>query len=167
MTIARSLRDAPRDPAHHAGYWFMNVGEEVGKAQRKWEDSRRYGFLVAGGGPRWIAQAKKLRVGDRVFAYLTRHGYVGFAEVTATAVLFNEFKPEGHSMPLPLLPMVSKLETDRLAVPTKTDWCVGVKWIKALPRDEAVLLQRSRNGTLCRIKDGALVAELLLRFCHT
>lgn len=152
-------REARRD----TGYWFMNTGDS-GSGNRVWEDSKTYGFMQAGGGKRWIEDAKKLRVGDRVFAYLSGHGYVGLGEVTAAAVPFKDFTPAGQSKPLPELPLVAKIRPERLNDPERWDLCAAVKWIKAVGRDDGVLKNRAHMGTLSRIRQPDLVAELLRHF---
>ena len=42
------------------GYFYVNVDEGD---WRSWEDFRRYGFVSAGGGPRWISSLRKLQPG--------------------------------------------------------------------------------------------------------
>lgn len=77
---AISRREVARQSGESTGYWFMYVGEDAGDG-RSWEDCRRYGFLSAGGTEQYQQYARTLRVGDRVFAYLSGHGYVGVGEV--------------------------------------------------------------------------------------
>lgn len=151
-----------REARKDTGYWFMNTGDPEG--DRAWEDSRKYGFLRAGGGRKWIDDMNKLKVGDRVFAYLSGHGYVGLGEVTAEAVPFKDFKPADQSRPLPELPLVKQIRPERLNDPEKWDSCVAVKWIKAVDRNEGVLKQGAHPGTLGRIKQPELVRELLEHF---
>ena len=63
-------------------YAFVNVGESE---HRNWDDCRKYGFLAAGGfdkagHPRYAQQLKDLRVGQMIFASISRTGsdYKGF-----------------------------------------------------------------------------------------
>jgi hypothetical protein len=146
------------------GYWFMNTGDTGSDGDRAWEDSRKYGFMRAGGGKRYLDDMKKLKVGDRVFAYLSGHGYVGLGEVTAEAVSFKDFTPAGQSKSLPELPLVAKVRRDRLNDPEKLDMCAAIKWIKTVGRDDGVLKNRAHMGTLSRIRQPDLVAELLKHF---
>lgn len=158
-------REAARQSGEDTGYWFMNTGDYEGpNGGRAWEDCRKYGFMRAGGGKRYFDAVKKLKVGDKVFAYLSGHGYVGLGEVTAEAVPFKDFTPADQGKPLPELPLVAKRQADRLDDPGGWDLCAAVKWIKAVGRDEGVLKSRAHMGTVSRIKQPDLVAELLKHF---
>jgi len=152
-----------REARKDTGYWFMNTGDGP-DGGRAWEDSRKYGFMRAGGGRRYIEAAKKLKVGDKLFAYLSGHGYVGFGEVTAEAVPLKDFIPAGQARPLPELELIAKMRPDNLNDPEKWDMCAEVKWIRAVGRDQGVLKSRAHLGTLSRIKQPDLVAELLKHF---
>jgi len=79
-------------------------------------------------------------------------------------VPFKDFKPLGQSKPLAELPLVAKVRQDRLNDPEKWDLCAAVKWIKAVGREDGVLKNRARMGTLSRIRQPELVAELLKHF---
>ena len=138
----------------------MNTGDDD-KNTRSWDDCRKYGCMLAGGGERWINLPKKLKIGDKLFAYKTKFGYTGFGVVVAEAVPFNAFVPNGHSKPLPHLPLTGTYDDRDMNDPNHWDMCVGVKWIKALPSEDAVLQSRYLRGTLCRIKQTDLVAALL------
>ncbi len=159
----RAVRESVRQGGVDTGYWFMNTGDGSNEG-RSWEDCMKYGFMLAGGGKKWIDDAKKLKVGDKLFAYLSGHGYVGLGTVTAEAVPFKDFVPRGQGKPLPDLPLSAKLQRERMADPECWDLCAAVDWVKAVPRSGGVLMNRARNGTLNRIKQPDLVAELLRVF---
>jgi hypothetical protein len=156
---AGERREARR---HDTGYWFMNVGEYP--KGRSWEDCRKYGFMSAGGGPKWVAAVHRLPVGTKLFAYLSRHGYVGLGEVTAAAVPYRDFVPPGETKTLLELPLVGKVDPTIQDDPEKRDECVAIRWIKTLDRSEAVLASRALRGTVARIGQPDLVAELLRLF---
>jgi hypothetical protein len=160
---ATTVRVAARESGEDTGYWFMNTGDGSNDS-RSWEDCRKYGFMLAGGGETWINYVKKLKVGDKLFAYLSRDGYVGLGVVTAEAVPFKDFVPTGFDQPLPNLPLTATYHSERMADPERWDLCVGVKWTKALSRGEGVLMNRAYVGTLNRIRQPDLVAELLKVF---
>lgn len=147
---AGTVREAAREGGTDTGYWFMNTGDDTNEG-RSWEDCRKYGFMLAGGGERWINFAKKLRVGDKVFAYKTESGYVGLGVVTAEAVPFKDFVPKGQTQPLSQLPLTAKYQKERMSDPERWDMCAGVQWIKAVPSAEAVSKSRALRGTLNRI----------------
>ena len=159
-------RQAIQKPGEDTGYWFMNTGDGSNEG-RAWEDCKKYGFMLAGGGKRWIELVRKLRKGDQVFAYLTGHGYVGLGEVTAEAVPFKDFVPTGQHRTLMNLPLVAQPQSERLDDPERWDLCAAVKWIKAVNRDQAVLKKRGGRGTLYRIKQPDLVEELMVHFAPT
>ncbi len=160
---AATVRVAARESGEDTGYWFMNTGEGSDNG-RSWEACRKYGFMLAGGGKRWLDGVKKLKVDDKLFAYLSGHGYVGLGIVTATAVPFNEFTPDGFDRPLPQLLPPASYPAERMADPERWDMCVRVKWTKALKREEGILKNRARVATLSKLKQPDLVAELLKTF---
>jgi hypothetical protein len=161
-----SLRQAG---GQSTGYWFMNVGD-CGDGFRVWEDCRKYGFMIAGGGLRWINAIKRLRVGDKLFAYLSKRGYVGFGEVLAEAVPLKGFVPPGESTPLIDLPTIAKKhESAYLDDLERCDWCAAVKWFTTRCRDAAVkpgelVAESPLMGTVAQIRNNSLVNELLDRF---
>jgi hypothetical protein len=127
-----------RRMAPWSGYWFVNVGESE---HRNWDDNVKYGYIGAGGG-QWYSQAlKKLQIGDRIFAYMKGLGYVGFGEVTEEARPAAEVRLDDG---LPLLDhtLNAAKPEEFSGHPTKAEWAVRVRWIKAFPRDQA----RTFNG---------------------
>lgn len=143
------------------GYWFVNIGEHGGpKNHRSWDDARRYGFIAAGG--KSVQQITQLRPGDRVFAYRKRFGYVGAGVVTASATPWEAFVPEGEDKPLPdhALEMPHHLTGGD---PSRGEHCLGIRWLKTLDREHAIEADY-RRPTACRIRDRALVDELLAGF---
>ncbi len=160
---AISRREIARESGEPTGYWFMNTGDGSNEG-RSWEDCKKYGFLLAGGGDKWIKDAQKLKVGDKVFAYLSRHGYVGLGVVTAEAVTMKDFVPNGQNKPILNLPLTAKTQRDRMNDPSRADWCVAIKWIRAFDRGNAILKSRARRSTLEQIKTPELVADLLKNF---
>jgi hypothetical protein len=156
-------REAARQ-GEDTGYWFMNTGDDGSNEGRSWEDCRKYGFMLAGGGRKWIDDVRKLKAGDKLFAYLSGHGYVGFGEVLAEAVPFKDFVPSEETKPLVDLPLTAKIRRERMSDPERCDWCASVRWIQDVDRDGGVLMHRARNGTLNRIRQSDLVAELLRHF---
>lgn len=159
---AITVRDAARESGEDTGYWFMNTGDKDSDNGRSWEDCSKYGFMLMGGQETYIRKAKKLRQDDKLFAYLSGHGYVGYGIVTAEAVPFNDFRPAGHKERLADLPL-TRTEPERMSDPERWDLCIGIKWVKTLPRDAAVK-DNARNGTLSRFRQPDLVERLLKAF---
>lgn len=160
---AISRRESIRQGGDPTGYWFMNTGDGSNEG-RSWEDCKKYGFMIAGGGQPWIDAVRKLKVGDKFFAYLSGQGYVGFGEVVAEAVPQKYFVPPGQSKKLIDLPLTAKLQRDRLNDPERCDWCAAVRWVRTLDRSAGVLRNRARRSTVEQIKKPDLVADLLRHF---
>ena len=74
---AAGVREAARERGFWSGYWFVNVGEGRGDTHRCWEDCKDYGYIIAGAGGAFSDQLLHLKAGERFFAYLVGHGYVG------------------------------------------------------------------------------------------
>lgn len=156
-------REAAREEGKDTGCYFMNVGDG-GSRNRSWEDCRKYRFMVAGSGPKYIADIRGLRVGDIFFAYANGSGYVGLGRVTAEAVPLREFVPVGQTRCLIELPLATPPSELTLNQPEQGDWCVAVEWLHARERKDGVLRDRFRRGTLMRIRQFSLVDELLKEF---
>ena len=125
-------RSEARTQAPWSGYWYVNVGDSDA---RSWEDCRRYGFLAAGGDPRYSDPLKKLEVGAQVFAYQKGFGYVGFGAVTTPAMMAKDFKTNADALlSLPL--QQPNLAHDR-ENPERAEYVVGVEWKKTFPLSEA------------------------------
>lgn len=160
---AISQRESARAGKAPTGYGFMNAGE--GKDEgRSWDDCRNHGFMSAGGGQRYVEGVRKLRVGDRLFAYLSGHGYVGLGEVIAEAVPEDEFVPPGQDRRLVDLPRRARANRAQHPDPAFGEWYAAVRWINAVEREQAVLKNKFRRGTIERIRQPDLVAELLTHF---
>jgi len=126
---AAEARRITRSKQSWTGFYFVNVGmdshDDPPSFGRHWENCRRYGFIAAGGGERWSRRLKKLDVGDRVFAYVSKAGYVGAGTVTRRAKPVHEFMlKNSRSSRDELNAWPNQLECD----PIKQDYAVGVDW---------------------------------------
>ena len=56
--------------------------------ERRWElgGLKEHAFISAGGGKKFSDALQKLKVGDKIFAYLGGQGYVGYGEVSTECV---------------------------------------------------------------------------------
>jgi hypothetical protein len=164
---AISHRITSRNGGDPTGYVFMNTGEDR-KGDRSWDDCRQYGYMSAGGSKKFQDNARALKVGDKVFAYLSGHGYVGLGEVIAEAVPEKDFVPPGQIKRLLELPLIGRQNAKQKKEwnddPNGCDWCAAVKWIHKVDRQQAVLKNRSRRSTFSPIKQPDLVDELLKAF---
>jgi len=147
------------------GYWFVNVGD-LPNNSRCWEDCERYGFMLAGGGSDWLNQIRRLQPGDRIMAYLSRHGYVGVGEVVSEAVMQRDFVVPSGGKRLLEMPLERSPKPELLDEPDLCDWCVGVNWLATVPRHDALKL-KARRQTVCKLHDADLVQDLLAHFIPT
>ena len=81
---------------HWNGEFYCSFG--AGPGSRNWDDAIEYGF-VSGGGGRWYSKTLLgVSPGDRLWVNIPGTGYVGVAEVTASAVMADEFITEGMTL---------------------------------------------------------------------
>jgi hypothetical protein len=114
------------------GIYYFNVGEGT---YRSWVDCRKYGFLSAGHGKIWGEQARGLRVGDVVVAYLSRKGYVGVGVVIESAVMAKDFRVNGKR--LDELDLVCKRMLENADDPENAEYPVRVEWKVSCSASEA------------------------------
>jgi hypothetical protein len=135
-----------------SGYWFVNVGEGE---HRNWDDCRKYGFIGAGQGIRYSKPLKKLKVGDKMFAYMKGLGYVGFGEVTREAALARDFIVDDEQRPLFDLPLAQEGIKQNADSPELAEWAVVVKWDKAFPKDQAKTFRNvfANQNIVCKLLD--------------
>jgi len=133
------------------GYWMVNVGEGV---HRNWDDNVRFGYIGAGQGARYREALLKLSPGDKIFAYLKGSGYVGYAEITAAAVMVRDFRlPDGTALLSAGLsaPLTGENPDD----PDRCEWAAAVRWIKTLPRHAAIKFPGifSSQHAVCKLRE--------------
>ena len=134
------------------GYYFVNSGITDDGGARDWDLNRKYGFVSAGGGLRWINAIKKLKKGDKVFALIKGKGYVGYGVVEEGAVLVKDFEvnrtllldrlPEGHPWKQP-------------KDPSKDEWLAKVSWVKVVDEDDAQWFKGAfaNQNVVCKLRD--------------
>lgn len=139
-----------RTPSSWSGYWFVNVGDGP---HRNWDDCVKYGFLSAGHGKIYGEAMKKLKVGDKVFAYMKGNGYVGFGSVTHEAVMAKDCEVEGQR--LFDLPLVQPGIKDSADNPELSEWPVGIKWSRTFSRDQAKTFSGAfaNPNIVCKLRD--------------
>lgn len=154
-------RGESRRRAPWPGEWFVNVGEGP---YRTWSDNRRYGYIGAGQGEKYSRPLRNLKVGDRLFAYMKGLGYVGHGEVVKEAVPIAEFMVEELGKRLLDLPLDAPHASENSDSPTLSEWAVAVKWLKALPREEAKTFRGAfaNQNIVCKLRDSKT-----LEFLHT
>jgi hypothetical protein len=144
------------------GLYFVNVGDGQ---HRSWEDCMKYNFLSAGQGKKYSDQIKKLKVGDKVLAYLKGTGYVGYGEINSTAVMAKDFNLTDASLLFDQelrQPNIKNQKDD----PEEADWTIGVKWIKALDRNNALWQPKlfANQNVVCKLRDSGTIEYLKKHF---
>lgn len=120
------------------GIYLVNVGEGP---TRDWDDCWEFGFLAAGGDPKWSSQLHPLTVGDVVVAYLKGRGYVGVGKVSARAVPYLDYRHRRRLLKdFHLVQPNIEHDSDD---PALTEYILGVKWISAVSREDAKWQPRS------------------------
>lgn len=120
------------------GIYYVNVGEGD---TRNWADCRRFGFLAAGGDPKWSDPIRGLEVGDVVVAYLKGAGYVGVGVVRSPAAPYAKYRSNGSTLAQYELvePNVGHDASD-LSI---CEYIVAVDWVATVDRENAKWLPRS------------------------
>lgn len=155
-------RSETRKRAPWSGFWYVNLGSEH---DRSWSDRRKYGFVSAGGGEKYSDKLKKLKQGDRLFAYIKGEGYVGYGEVTQERIVAAEFHPEGASVPLPQLDLETAVRPDPVRNGNE-EYAVGVRWLKAFDQREAKRFNGAfaNQNVVCKLRDTATLDFLRTEF---
>jgi hypothetical protein len=158
--------DEKKDPKRKKpwnGYWFYNVGEND---HRNWDDYIKYDFIAAGGGEFYSNQLKKLKGGNKLFAYMKGLGYVGYGEVSIEAKPIDDFIVEGtDGKKLFELDLETKnISHDHDNV--KTEWIVGVNWIKTFERNSAKRFSGAfaNQAIVCKLRDNVTFEFLKKEF---
>lgn len=144
------------------GYLFVNTGITDDNV-REWSLNKKYQFVGAGGGPRWINAVKKLKKGDKIFALITGKGYVGYGVVEEEAVLAKHYKVNGK-------PIIDELPDNHPwreeKEPLKDEWLVRVSWLKTFDEDDAKWFKGALayRVVVCKLRDKNTFEFLVERF---
>jgi hypothetical protein len=159
--VAVEVRQSRRPDSKRAPWNGTDFSVNVGEGEdRRWADGRRYGYVSAGGHPRWIKSLEKLcSSGSRVFCYVPGHGYVGVGRAISPApVPLTDFTVEQNGQRVPLTeadlvtPNVGKflLDTDKVEHFVAVDWEATVP-LEAAIQDSPPLY--SNQGVVTRLRD--------------
>lgn len=145
-------RSEARKRAPWSGFWFVNVGESE---HRNWDDNRNYGFVSAGQGVKYSRPLRHLQPGDKLFAYMKGIGYVGYGEVTHPATPISEFIVGEIGKPLLELPLKAPYAAENKDSHDKSEWVVGVEWVRHFPREEARTFKGvfANPNIVCKLRD--------------
>jgi len=145
-------------PTWNGQDWYVCLGEA--NESRNWDDARKYGFVSAGGG-RWYSDSlKRLQVGDRVFVYVPKVGYVGTGTVAGPAAPADEavLDVDGRQVPFRELDLVSPYAHDVDDPQPDEDyreWVVPVAWERTVDRESALREANlfANQNSACRLRD--------------
>jgi hypothetical protein len=118
VEVKASRAAGRREPWSGHDYYVTCGPREI----RSWDDFRRYGFVSASGGPRWIKPLQQLTSGDRIFTHVPGRGYTGVGIVQEPAVPITEFLIDDK--PLLELPLASPALDMHLDDPEKIEHVV-------------------------------------------
>ncbi|KLK93935.1 hypothetical protein AA309_05490 [Microvirga vignae] len=145
-------RTETRTKAPWSGIWYGNVGEGP---HRSWEDMRRYGFLAAGNGRLYSSKLELLNVGDAIFVYQKRQGYVGYGIISGSVIRARDYTVDGKPLfDLPLLQPNLKHDADD---PDLAEYLVPIKWERTYSFEQAKTFPGAfaNQNIVCRLRDQA------------
>ncbi|HED01011.1 MAG TPA: DUF91 domain-containing protein [Proteobacteria bacterium] len=145
------------------GYLFVNTGIAEGRV-RDWKSNLQYSYVSAGGSSRCINAIRKLKPGDKIFAYIKNSGYVGYGLVEAEAVPVSEYEVNGKHM-VDDLPRNHPWKTETVTTETG-EWLAKVKWIKTFLREQAKWLTNgfANQNVVCKLRDRRTFDFLMKEF---
>lgn len=148
-------------PTWNGRDFYVTIGD------RSWEDSERYGFVSAGGGPFWTKPLEKLFPGARVFLYKPYpvQGYVGVGIVKESAQPVTEFavEVEGQMGPILEAPLSDPGKVSHDADnPELCEYLVRVEWLKTRPLDGAAWQSGLFTNQMpaCKLRDRETIEYL-------
>jgi hypothetical protein len=156
-----------------SGLWFVNIGmddkgldflDDNGKRyQRHWENCVRYGYVAAGGGPKYSEPLKKLEPGDYIMAYQKGRGYLGYGMVTQSAMPLHEFTLSDGTR---LAENVQQKKLNANRPQEEWEYVIGVEWKKHFRLEEAQTFKGvfANQNIVCKLSHPATVKFVRERF---
>ncbi|TVQ52841.1 MAG: DUF91 domain-containing protein [Phycisphaerales bacterium] len=121
------------------GYYFANVGmdspNDSPDGGRHWENCRKWGYLAAGGAARFSRRLKNLRIGDSIFAYVSKAGYVGVGTVVREAEPVHQLRLQDGRL---LTDVINTAWGRNTSDDTERwEYAVRVNWLQTVSIEEA------------------------------
>lgn len=156
--MAESRKQAP-----WLGYWFVNVGEGP---HRNWDDNKKYKYIGAGQGLKYSKPLTKLKVDDKIFAYMKSTGYVGYGIVTEPVKIISEFIVKSDGKPLLGHKLKAQVPKDNIDDPDRAEYTVGIDWKKTTNRENAKTFKGvfANQNVVCKLRDKTTVEFLEREF---
>ena len=155
------------------GFWYVNVGmdspeqsrvgEDGSLYVRHWDNCVRFGYLAAGGGPKYSGPLKRLTVGSEVVAYQRDRGYVGYGIVRSEASPIHLFRlADGTTLAGELKQPNKNAERPE----EQWEWAVGIEWKAHFPLSEAKTFKGAfaNSNIVCKLNDIATARFLREQF---
>ena len=128
---------------------FFNIGENPDSGYQ-WSDCKNHGFIVAGAGVAYRGIMEQIEVGDTIYAYVSKHGFVGIGEVTKKAVPARKaVLANGQAFSATQMDGEYKASQDD----DTCDWIALVDWHSSVPKTKAVRHAPFTVSTACKIYD--------------
>jgi len=129
------------------GIYYYNVGEGP---HRTWDDYVQFGFISAGGAPRWRDAMLGFNDGDVFAAYLKGKGFVGIGRIASKAKMVRTVQIDGH--PLLSLPLKAPRMHEKADDPVRSEYVCLVEWINTVGRSEAKRRRKPRLYTTTHVR---------------
>lgn len=154
-------RAVKKAQAPWSGYYYITGGAEE---DRPWADMRDYGFFTASGKQFFTKRLDQLSIGDKVFYYQKRNGYLGFGLVTSERTpATDHVLPDGQRL-IEALP--KDYLTEGAGDPDNCAYVVGVDWQKTVSVSDARTFSGifSNQNVVCKIRHQETVDFLKEQF---
>ena len=144
-----------REQVAWSGIWYVNHTSD-----RDWEQRRKYGFITAGGAPKYYEPLRKLQVGDTIVAYQKKAGYLGVGKVLTPSVPADEFKIADGRPLAAVAPDVQGKADDH------GERVVGVEWLNTVPVADAKTFTGAfaNQNVVCKLRHGPTLEFLRQQF---
>lgn len=154
-------RAVKKAQAPWSGYYYITGGAEE---DRPWEDMRQHGFFTASGKQFFTKRLDQLSVGDKVFYYQKKNGYLGYGIVTQEKVAAADHTLSDGQKLIDVVPKayLTKDADD----PDNCAYTVGVEWQKTVGTEDARTFSGifSNQNVVCKIRQQETVDYLKEQF---
>lgn len=142
-------RAVKKAQAPWSGYYYITGGAEE---DRPWEDMRQHGFFTASGKQFFTKRLDQLSVGDKVFYYQKKNGYLGYGLVTSEKVAASDYELEDGRSLVEVVP--KSYLTDGADDPDSCAYVVGIEWQKTVDTTDACSFSGifSNQNVVCKIR---------------
>lgn len=148
-------------------YWFMNVGEKNGKfKERYWEDNAKFGFISLGHGDININLLEKVDVGNYIFAYISKCGYIGYGKVRSKAVMYKDSNLYKKVVNKQINLKNEHFMKEKIDDIYNCEYIIEIDWLKKLDKTNPIpggTLYVSPS-TFCELHKSKTITELIYEF---